>query len=113
MGIIAAATIPAGALEFTLPEASEPTVVVSQLTKRFSSRASVREMLGGRFRTVATVVDEVSFQADEGEILGVLGPNGAGKTTIFKMLSTLVVPDEGEASVCGKDIWTQPAQVRS
>lgn len=70
-------------------------------------------MARGLFRTVATVVDDVSFEVREGEIFGVLGPNGAGKTTIFKMLSTLVVPDEGNATVCGNDIWTEPAQVRS
>ena len=113
MGTIATSTLPSGALEFSLPAASEHTVVVSDLTKRFSSRASVREMARGRFRNVATVVDEVSFEVREGEIFGVLGPNGAGKTTIFKMLSTLVVPDDGYASVCGHDIWTEAARVRS
>ena len=70
-------------------------------------------MIRGRFRTVATVVDRVSFEVQEGEIFGVLGPNGAGKTTIFKMLSTLVVPDDGYGTVCGNDIWTEPGRVRA
>jgi ABC-2 type transport system ATP-binding protein len=113
MGTTIANPNPGSALEFALPAANAPTVVVSELTKRFSSRSSVREMIGGRFRKVATVVDQVSFEVDEGEIFGVLGPNGAGKTTIFKMLSTLVVPDDGYATVCGNDIWTEPARVRS
>src|SRR5690348_17192703 len=109
--MIAAATHPE--LEFRPPATREATVVVSQLTKRFSSRASVREMIGGHLRNMATVVDQVSFEVQEGEIFGVLGPNGAGKTTIFKMLSTLVLPDGGHASVCGNDIWTEPGRVRS
>lgn len=113
MGTIAASTLPSAAPDFSLPAANEPTVVVSELSKRFSSRASVREMIRGRFRNVATVVDQVSFEVQEGEIFGVLGPNGAGKTTIFKMLSTLVVPDDGYASVCGNDIWTEAARVRA
>jgi ABC-2 type transport system ATP-binding protein len=113
MGTIAANPIPRGALAFAPPAASAPTVAVSELTKRFSSRTTVREMMSGRFRKVATVVDQVSFEVNEGEIFGVLGPNGAGKTTIFKMLSTLVVPDEGDATICGNDIWTEAAQVRS
>jgi ABC-2 type transport system ATP-binding protein len=113
MGTTVANPFPGGALEFARPIASAPTVVVSELTKRFSSRASVREMVRGRFRKVATVVDDVSFEIHEGEIFGVLGPNGAGKTTIFKMLSTLVVPDDGNVTICGNDIWTEAAQVRS
>jgi ABC-2 type transport system ATP-binding protein len=110
-------TIAVSKIEETLPFATSrpdvPTVIVSELTKRFSSRASLRDMIRGRFRSVATVVDQVSFDVNEGEILGVLGPNGAGKTTIFKVLSTLIVPDEGYATICGNDIWSEPARVRA
>ena len=106
----------AGPAELFAPTAaplSAPAVRVSDLTKRFSSRTAVAEMLRGRMRTIATVVDRVSFDVHVGEIFGVLGPNGAGKTTIFKMLSTMVLPSDGTASVCGNDIWLDAARVRS
>ncbi len=49
-------------------------------------------------------VDSVSFDIDEGEIFSLLGPNGAGKTTIISMLSTLLKPTAGTATVNGHDI---------
>ncbi len=48
----------------------------------------------------------------EGTVLGLLGPNGAGKTTAVSILSTLLVPDEGEATVAGVDLRTDPVGVR-
>lgn len=53
-------------------------------------------------------VGGVSFSAEDGKITGVLGPNGAGKTTTLRMLSTLVTPDAGTASIDGIDVRTQP-----
>lgn len=94
-------------------QAVEPAVRVVDLAKRFSSRSSIAGMLRGHMRTVSTVVDRVSFEVHVGEIVGILGPNGAGKTTIFKMLSTMVLPDDGTATVCGHDIWLEPHRVRS
>ena len=46
-------------------------------------------------------VREVSFAAPDGQITGLLGPNGAGKTTLLRMLATLIVPDQGSASIGG------------
>jgi ABC-2 type transport system ATP-binding protein len=69
----------------------------------------VRAPLGGR---TATAVDRVSFDVREREVFGVLGQNGAGKTTIFKMLSTLILPDGGAASVGGCDVVARPGAVR-
>jgi len=57
-------------------------------------------------------VDEVSFEAKEGEILGFLGPNGAGKSTTMKMLTCYVPPTSGTALVCGYDILKNPIEVR-
>lgn len=48
-----------------------------------------------------TAVDGISFEAEQGELLGFLGVNGAGKSTTINMLSTLLKPDSGEAEVCG------------
>ncbi|MCL1829984.1 MAG: ATP-binding cassette domain-containing protein [Oscillospiraceae bacterium] len=58
-------------------------------------------------------VDNLSFNAYEGEIFGLLGPNGAGKTTALRILSTLIKPDSGDALVDGYSIITQPEEVRS
>ncbi len=57
-------------------------------------------------------VDNVSFSVAPGEIFGLLGPNGAGKSTTLRLLSTLLRPGSGTATVNGFDILTQSAQVR-
>jgi sodium transport system ATP-binding protein len=57
-------------------------------------------------------VENLSFEAKDGEIYGLLGPNGAGKTTTLRMLATLLEPTSGSASVAGFDVRTQPEQVR-
>ena len=59
-----------------------------------------------------TAVNAVSLTVSTGEIFGLLGPNGAGKTTVIKMLTTLLPPTSGSASVGGFDILRQAAQVR-
>jgi ABC-2 type transport system ATP-binding protein len=57
-------------------------------------------------------VDHIKFSVEKGEIFGFLGPNGAGKTTTIKMLTTLLYPSEGSASIAGYDILKQRANVR-
>ena len=59
-----------------------------------------------------TVLDDVDLEVDQGTIFALLGPNGAGKTTIVRILSTLLKPDAGTASVAGFDVATHPADVR-
>ncbi len=58
-------------------------------------------------------IDNVSFTANKGEVLGFLGPNGAGKTTTMKILTCFIPQTEGNASVCGFDVVTQSLEVRS
>ena len=58
-------------------------------------------------------LDGVDLEVDQGTILALLGPNGAGKTTLVKILSTLLKPDAGTASVAGFDVATHPADVRA
>ncbi|MCH9734555.1 MAG: ATP-binding cassette domain-containing protein [Actinomycetia bacterium] len=63
------------------------------------------------FGEVAALSD-VSFEVNRGEVLGLLGPNGAGKTTTVNILSTLITPDGGRASIAGHDVVSDPAGVR-
>jgi ABC-2 type transport system ATP-binding protein len=60
----------------------------------------------------ATALDNVSFQANPGEVLGLLGPNGAGKTTAMRILTTYLFPSSGTAKVNGFDILENPIEVR-
>jgi ABC-2 type transport system ATP-binding protein len=88
-------------------------VVAEGLTKRFARQRSWREVARAPLAAPRqTVVDGVSFTVAEGEIFGLLGQNGAGKTTIFKMLSTLLLADEGRALVGGLDVAASPFAVR-
>ena len=59
-----------------------------------------------------TAVDSLSLSIQSGETFGLLGPNGAGKTTTIKMLTTLLPPTSGSASVAGFDLRRQPGDVR-
>ncbi|MGY4385948.1 ABC-2 type transport system ATP-binding protein [Pedobacter sp. UYP24] len=75
------------------------TVIVSHLTKIY-----------GKEKKVA--VDDVSFSVDKGEIFGLIGADGAGKTSIFRVLTTLLLPDGGSASVGGLDVVKDFEQIR-
>lgn len=59
-----------------------------------------------------TTVDAVSFSVKQGEIFGLIGPDGAGKTSIFRMLTTLLLPDGGAATVNGFDVVKDYKQIR-
>src|SRR5580700_6210591 len=72
-------------------------VEVENLTKRFGDFCAV---------------DRLNFKVDNGEIFGLLGPNGAGKSTLIRMLTTLVPPTSGTASINGFDVVRNPNGVR-
>jgi len=57
-------------------------------------------------------LDDVSFDIEEGKVLGLLGPNGAGKTTLVRVLATLLTPDSGSVAVLGKDLASNQQFVR-
>jgi len=99
--------------------ASDP-IVVEKLSKTYqvSDReggfgAAMRSFVKRKFKDVKAV-QEVSFRIGAGEIVGFLGPNGAGKTTTLKMLSGLLYPTGGNASVLGYTPWErQPGYLRA
>ena len=59
-----------------------------------------------------TALSNVSFEVRKGEIFGLLGPNGGGKSTLFRILSTMMAPTEGTATIAGYDVARNPAEVR-
>src|SRR6476661_6811419 len=66
----------------------------------------------GKEKKEVRAVDGVDLDVAEGEVVGFLGPNGAGKTTTLRMLTTLLRPDAGTATVAGYDVVTQSEDVR-
>src|SRR5215469_14639650 len=76
---------------------SGPAILVEGLVKSFGE---VRALRG------------IDLSVPRGTVLGVLGPNGAGKTTAVRILTTLLIPDEGRALVEGRDVVREPAAVR-
>ena len=58
-------------------------------------------------------VNEATFQAEKGEVLGFLGPNGAGKTTTMKIITCFIPQTAGKVSVCGHDTQEEPMEVRA
>ncbi len=73
------------------------SVKVSHLTKLYASQRAV---------------DDVSFEARSGEVLGFLGPNGAGKTTTMKIITGYLPQSSGTAEVCGFDVADRPMEAR-
>jgi ABC-2 type transport system ATP-binding protein len=93
-------TVEAPANPPSAPAGASPAAVVSarQLTRRF-----------GRL----LAVDNVSFEIAARETFALIGPNGAGKSTLMKMLTTMLPPTSGGASVAGYDVARQPQAVRA
>jgi len=80
---------------------TQASVKVSDLRREFKTKEAP-----------VVALDGVSLSVSRGEIFGVLGPNGAGKTTIIRILSTLLLPTGGSASVMGFDVEHEPEKVR-
>ncbi len=82
------------------PLSTDYAIVVNNITKTY-----------GKEKKVA--VDNVSFSVNKGELFGLIGADGAGKTSIFRMLTTLLLPDGGNASVDGHDIVKDYKHIRN
>ncbi len=74
-----------------------PAIRIDGLSHRYGQRQALQS---------------VSFEVTRGELFGLLGPNGGGKTTLFKILSTLLEPQEGIAEIFGVDVSARPAEAR-
>src|SRR5512147_3106435 len=83
-------------------------IEVSHLRRIFKSYTGIIK----RATKEIVAVDDASFDIQEGELFGLLGPNGAGKTTTVKMLTTLLIPTAGSASVKGFDVVARAEEVR-
>ena len=69
------------------------------------------ELLTKRFGA-QTAVDALSFSIPAGQIVGFLGPNGAGKSTTLKMLTGMLEPTSGTATICGFNLGSEPIEVK-
>lgn len=86
------------------------------LTKIFTKRkqgSTILTRITSKGQETIKAVDNIDLTIHKGEIFGLIGPNGAGKTTFVKVLSTLILPDSGTASIGGYDVIKEDAQVRS
>lgn len=98
---------------------SDQIVTVHDLRKTYTQRKAKEGIPfwqkfspAGKITEEFVAVDAVNFAIQQGEIFGLLGPNGAGKTTTIKMLSTLLEPTAGSATICGYDVVQEASQVR-
>src|SRR5829696_8086208 len=77
-------------------------VVVENIIKRYGTK-----------RAPVVALQGISFDVDKGELFGIIGPDGAGKTSLFRILTTLLLPDEGRATVDGFDVVKDYKQIRN
>lgn len=84
---------------------SAPIISARGLRKEFPGR--------GRGKPPVLAVEDLTVEVEAGSLTAFLGPNGAGKSTSLRMLTTLLPPTAGSATVCGYDIVTDPAAVRA
>ncbi len=90
------------------PDQATDAVVVDHVTKLFVRRP----LLGRKPPKEVRAVDDVSFAVKRNEIFGVLGANGSGKSTLIRMMSTLLIPDEGRIGIFGLDVRRDEAAVK-
>ena len=87
-------------------------VVFNSVTKRFRHRPALFNWLGRERGGATEALQRVSLQVPKGEALVLLGPNGSGKTTTLKLISTMLIPDEGAVAICGADTLREGGTVR-
>lgn len=80
---------------------ADAAIIATDLVKRY-----------GKKEKVITALQGITFQVEQGEIFGIIGPDGAGKTSLFRILTTLLLPDGGNATVDGYDVVKDYKQIR-
>jgi len=105
----------------------QKALVVQNVVKRFNAaqepwwrriagwkngQTNGHEVKARRGKELVTAVDHVSFDVARREIFGVLGPNGSGKSTLIRLLSTLLIPDEGTITAFGLDVVKDEMKVK-
>ena len=78
------------------------SVIVEHIVKKY-----------GAGKEIVTALNDISLEVGEGELFGVIGPDGAGKTSLFRILTTLLLADRGNASVNGYDVVKQYKEIRN
>jgi ABC-2 type transport system ATP-binding protein len=88
--------------------------LIAEQSKQDGDVAGVIVRVDGLSKTFGHLkaVDNISFEVKQGEIFGFLGPNGAGKSTTINMLTTMMRPTSGKATVCGFDVHSEATDVR-
>jgi ABC-2 type transport system ATP-binding protein len=87
---------------------NDNAIVVENLGRVYKIRGGKKKE-----RKELVALSDVNLTIKKGELFGLLGPNGAGKTTLIKILTTLLSPTSGKASVAGLNVYTQPEQIRA
>lgn len=90
----------------------EPVIRTYDISREYTERPSFFRRIKGEKSRVFKAVDRLNISVKYGELFGFLGPNGAGKTTTIKMLSTLLLPTSGTATIFDHDILEAPNEVR-
>ena len=87
-------------------------IALQSVTKVFRHRPALFNWVGRERPSETRALEGVSLRAHQGEVLVLLGPNGSGKTTLLKLVSTFLLPDDGQILVAGADAVHQPGRVR-
>lgn len=77
---------------------NSPAIEIDRITKRYGK---------------LTALDGVSLEVAEGELFGLIGPDGAGKSSLYRILTTLMLPDSGKAAILGRDIVKDYRKIRT
>lgn len=80
---------------------NEGSIVVQNIVKTYGKKKEV------------LALNDISFEVEQGELFGIIGPDGAGKTSLFRILTTLLLPDDGNASVDGFDVIKDYKAIRN
>lgn len=88
-------------------------VIFENVTKWFAHRPALFNWISREREGRTVALNEVSFAIEQGSIMAVLGPNGSGKTTMLKLISTMLLPDDGSIRVEGNDTVTAQQEVRA